>query len=436
MYEFVKEKQEVQIARNQTLYTGKKNTFQDGDHVWIYISKKVVGKPDELTDSWTGPWKIHKVVNDVLVQVKPALFEGKARTIHVTRVRNYYEPKDIKSHQIPENLDETDDVDDGDELAEDLHPGEQIREPRDLLLPVEAPMPIEEIKDIPFKRPNLPQQEVPTITPMQAQEEHSLNLSNEEDASHMDSSSPSENETTDINMPEIEPITHQPESQETNSPKGGTKRKHAGTPLRSQASRRTRMETVLFKRPITPPPNPKQPKNLKKSESKTSLMKEAKKLVSTILPTTSDSEDNEKPGCSKIGGRPKKIEVDAKFEKGGYEYSTNSSDSDDTIGIQTIKQECDQSTEQPIFIRASRNTRVVPNSDISIPCQVKTNVPVNSFLTFSECPTLVAKGLILRPAIIPALDKEEFYLKALTTSKQFEIKKGQRIGIAFICKQL
>ena len=79
-----------------------------------------------------------------------------------------------------------------------------------------------------------------------------------------------------------------------------------------------------------------------------------------------------------------------------------------------FKQECDQSNqlpEQPIFIRASRNTRVVPNSDISIPCQVKTNVPVNSFLTFSECPTLVAKGLILRPAIIPALDKEEFYIK-------------------------
>ena len=41
MYEFVKERQEVQIARNQTLYTGKKNTFQDGDHVWVYISRKI-----------------------------------------------------------------------------------------------------------------------------------------------------------------------------------------------------------------------------------------------------------------------------------------------------------------------------------------------------------------------------------------------------------
>ena len=436
MYEFVKERQEVQIARNQTLYTGKKNTFQDGDHVWVYISRKVVGKPDKLTDSWTGPWKIHKVVNDVLVQVKPALYEGKVRTVHVTRVRNYYEPKDIKSHQIPENLDEADDVDDGDELAEDLHPGEQIREPRDLLLPVEAPMPIEEIKDIAFKRPNLPQKEVPTITPIQAQEEHSLNISNEDNASHMESSSPSENDEKDISMPELEPTPHQ--SEETNSPKGGIKRKHAGTPSRSQTSRRTRTETAMFKRPITPPSNPKQPKNLKKSESRTSLMKEAKKLVSTILPTTSDSEDTEKPGCSNIGGRPKKIEVDTAFEKRGYENNTSSSDSDDTIGVQTIKQECDQSnTRQPIFIRASKNTRVVPNSEIvSIPCQVTTNVPANSFLTFSECPTLVRKGLILRPAIIPALDKEEFYLKGLTTSTHFDIKKGQRIGVAFVLKQI
>ena len=179
MYEFVKENQEIQIARNQTLYTGKKNTFQEGDHVWVYISRKVVGKPHKLTDSWTGPWKVQKVINDVLVQVKPALYEGKLRAVHVTRVRNYYEPKDIKSHRIPEDIDEADDVDDGDELAEDPHPGEQMKEPRDLLLPVDAPMPLEEIRDIPFNKPEIPRQELPAITPIQTPEEQSLNLPSE-----------------------------------------------------------------------------------------------------------------------------------------------------------------------------------------------------------------------------------------------------------------
>ena len=60
MYEFVKSKQEIQIARNQTVYTGKPNSFEIGNHVWVYISRKVPGKPDKLTDSWTGPWKVEK----------------------------------------------------------------------------------------------------------------------------------------------------------------------------------------------------------------------------------------------------------------------------------------------------------------------------------------------------------------------------------------
>ena len=121
-------------------------------------------------------------------------------------------------------------------------------------------------------------------------------------------------------MPELEPVIHQ--RQEANSPKGGTKRKHAETPVRSQAPRKTKMD--IFKRPITPPMNPKQPKNLKKSESRSSLMKEAKKLVSTLLPTTSDSDENEKPEYSQRKGKPKRIEVDKTFKEGGYEYSTNS----------------------------------------------------------------------------------------------------------------
>ena len=437
MYEFVKENQEIQIARNQTLYTGKKNTFQEGDHVWVYISRKVVGKPHKLTDSWTGPWKIQKVINDVLVQVKPALYEGKLRAVHVTRVRNYYEPKDIKSHQIPEDIDEVDDVDDGDELAEDLHPGEQIREPRDLLLPVDAPMPLEEIRDIPFNKPEIPHQELPAITPIQTPEEQSLNLPSEDETPHMESNSSSDNDTNNISMPELEPVIQQ--RQEANSPKGGTKRKHAETPVRSQASRKTKMD--IFKRPITPPLNPKQPKNLKKSESRSSLMKEAKKLVSTLLPTTSDSDEGRTSEYPQKKGKPKRIEVDKSFKEGGYEYSSDSSDNDEVTGIQTI-QECDQNysetvTKQPIFVRAKRNVRVVPNSkEVSIPCQVKANVPDNSFLTFSECPTLISKGLTLRPTITSALNKEEFNINALATTKQLDIKKGQRIGVAIFFKSI
>ena len=150
--------------------------------------------------------------------MKPALHEGKIRTIHVTRVCHYYEPKDTKSHRIPENLDKEDEVDDGDELAENLHPGIQMVEPRDLLLPVDAPQPLEEIKDIPFNKPIQPRRELEAITPLQPQQDE--NSAEKEEIETPMNASNSSGEDTDVTMSNS--IVTRPEQQ---GPTGGVKRK-------------------------------------------------------------------------------------------------------------------------------------------------------------------------------------------------------------------
>ena len=247
MYEFVKNKQEVQIARNQTVYTGKPNTFEIGDYVWVYISRKLPGKPDKLTDSWTGPWKVEKIINEVLIQVKPALHEGKLRTIHVTRVRLYYEPKDTKTHKIPEDLDEEDDVDDGDELAENLYPGVQMVEPRDLLLPVSAPQPFDEIKDISFKQPLQPRKQLEAITPLSPKKNENLDGPKETETPM--NIQTSEGEDSDVTM--SNQTTTPKEQKEPSVQKGqtgGVKRKSFGTPTRTQASRRTKNRSFFIQK--------------------------------------------------------------------------------------------------------------------------------------------------------------------------------------------
>ena len=347
-------------------------------------------------------------------------------------------------------MDEEDDVDDGDELAENLYPGVQMVEPRDLLLPVSAPQPFDEIKDISFKQPLQPRKQLEAITPLSPKRNENLDGPKETETPM--NTQTSEGEDSDVTM--SNQTTTPKEQKEPSVQKGqtgGVKRKSFGTPTRTQASRRTKTEASLFKRSTSPPVNPKQTKTLKKSESKLSLIDLAKRMVSTALPTTtSDSDDTNKPECSKTEGGQTKIDVDQRFIQKGYEIDTNSSDDSDLNGVQRLQQECQTNScnnpesdlatnkESPLFARAIRNMKLLPNNGSTyVPCQTKGDFEPDTFFTFSECPTLANKGLITRPVLIPALEKHGFDLKVINTSaRSFEIKRGQRLAFINLVKVL
>ena len=110
-----------------------------------------------------------------------------------------------------------------------------------------------------------PRKELEAITPLQPQQNENL----EDEAETPMNTTNSESEDTDVAMPNLDLTTTEQKGQEPrDKPTGGVKRKTFGTPVRTQASRRTKVEPSLFKRPTSPPLNPKKTKTLKKSESK------------------------------------------------------------------------------------------------------------------------------------------------------------------------
>ena len=177
-----------------------------------------------------------------------------------------------------------------------------------------------------------------------------------------------------------------------------------------------------------------------------------KRMVSTALPTTSDSDENNQPRCSKTDGGQTKIEIDKHFIQKGYENDTNSSDDSDANGIQRLQQDCgtnscnnpetdlasNKENPDPLFAMAKWKMRLLPNSkSVFVPCQTKGDFDLDTFFTFSECPTLANKGLVIRPVLIPALERHGFELKVINTgAKNLEIKRGQRLAFINLVKIL
>ena len=125
MYAYIANKRESQIARNSNSYSNKKSNFKVGDQVWIYLGRKIKGKSPKMSNLWLGKWTVSAIINEVIVNVKPSDFEGKNRSVHISRVRHYYPAKDEERHDIPRDIDTMDEfVDGGDEFAEDIYLGD------------------------------------------------------------------------------------------------------------------------------------------------------------------------------------------------------------------------------------------------------------------------------------------------------------------------
>ena len=145
MYRFMRNSQEATFQRNAKLYTGKTYAFKQGDIVWYFCTRRVPGKPTKITDQWVGPYKVVGQPAPVLLQLKPADYEGEEVVVHVTRVRTYYGPKDQRKNQIPARLVLDDE---GDELAEEIQTNERWVTD-DLRVPVRISDGEEEIRDLP-----------------------------------------------------------------------------------------------------------------------------------------------------------------------------------------------------------------------------------------------------------------------------------------------
>ena len=146
IYAFMRKNNEAIIRRNAKIYSGKKHDYETDEKVWYLCPRKVDKKPAKLTDQWIGPYKVIKRIAEVLYRIKPADYEGPNIVVHAARLLPYRPGTTVKS-RIPANLQTNDQ---GDELAEEIRPPNQIDEEPDMKtgVPVRLVMPEFDIVDL------------------------------------------------------------------------------------------------------------------------------------------------------------------------------------------------------------------------------------------------------------------------------------------------
>ena len=306
MYAYIANKRESQISRNSNSYSGKKSDFKVGDQVWIYLGRKIQGKSPKMSNLWLGKWTVSAVINEVIINVKPADFEGKNRSVHVSRVRHYYPAKNEDKHDIPWDIDNMDEfVDGGDEFAEDIYLGEADDiDGSDLLYEIQDP-PLPDPLRISYPKPQILIKDLPKVPPLGKKHRKASStplgylqspqqLDTEQDVLMVEEAisvpltpimtpvrtprdlSPEAMGATggpDLVTPSKVPL---PEDADQVRSTRGVKRKDA-TPSRIQQPRKAKLEQ-LFKRSsaLSPLPYQRQPKNPKKS-----ALSQAASLVTT-----------------------------------------------------------------------------------------------------------------------------------------------------------
>ena len=140
IYEFFTKKNAATIRRNAKTYLGTAH-FEEGQEVWYLTARKVPGKSQKITNSWTGPWLIEKKVTEVLYRIRPkdANSPHKPMTVNVSRLKRVLNT--ATKSRIPHNVT----FDEEDEDGEELHSG-QFRPP--LEVPVYTPTHYPMMRDV------------------------------------------------------------------------------------------------------------------------------------------------------------------------------------------------------------------------------------------------------------------------------------------------
>ena len=152
MYSQMKENNEAVFRRNARLYSGNLHDYKVGDRVFYYTGRKLKNKPTKITFGWLGPYVLKRKVSDVIWILQPAdTEEGDEVTVHITRIRPYYGPRETTRAVFPQ----VKDIEDlGDELAEELTSPVRWIPPSDELynVPVKWALPEAMIRDLPRKK--------------------------------------------------------------------------------------------------------------------------------------------------------------------------------------------------------------------------------------------------------------------------------------------
>ena len=119
LFKYMREHQESSFSRSAKLYTGRENTYSEGDLVWLFSNVRVPDKSAKFTSAWVGPYSVIRKHSSVLVDIKPTLMSGKLKTVHQTRLSKYHGPRDARRPVYPRDEDDERGIlDGGDEMAE------------------------------------------------------------------------------------------------------------------------------------------------------------------------------------------------------------------------------------------------------------------------------------------------------------------------------
>ena len=91
-----------------------------------------------------GPYTVLRELNQVLVEIKPALFEGRSIVAHITRLRLYTTPRGQNLGNVPEDVEDL--IELADEEAEEI---EASMDDAQAQVPVRVETPEVIIQDLP-----------------------------------------------------------------------------------------------------------------------------------------------------------------------------------------------------------------------------------------------------------------------------------------------
>jgi transposase InsO family protein len=100
IHDMVRERIQISSDRMKSRYDIRANSagFQENDMVWLYNPTRKKGLSPKLSQSWDGPYKVIKRINDLVyrIQRRP---NCKMKVVHLDRLKKYYGHEDDRDDQ-------------------------------------------------------------------------------------------------------------------------------------------------------------------------------------------------------------------------------------------------------------------------------------------------------------------------------------------------
>ncbi len=102
-YSRVREHMKIAQQRQKTLYDHRKQgaPYNVGDRVWLHVSVVPRGASRKLHRPWKGPYKVVKIINDVVYRVQKEDTPRKRVVVHFDRLKPFFSKPVVESEIIP-----------------------------------------------------------------------------------------------------------------------------------------------------------------------------------------------------------------------------------------------------------------------------------------------------------------------------------------------